>query len=75
MASQQMITRRGAQIPLPLLNVDLHISPGFTGRVVIHVKDGRQICDYPLREDDHICTMEGFLTLARLAGLSLHLKT
>lgn len=68
MASQQMITRRGTPIPLPLLNVDLHVSPGFTGRVVIHVKDGRQICDYPLRENDHICTMEGFLTLARQAG-------
>ena len=49
-ANQQSILHRGKLIPLPLLNVDLHVSPEFTGRVVVHIKEGRQICDYPLRE-------------------------
>lgn len=66
--NQQIITHHGIRIPSPVLNVDLHVSPEFTGRVVIHVKDGRQICDYPLRESDHINTLSGFLALARQAG-------
>lgn len=67
-ANQQSISHRGKLIPLPLLNVDLHVSPGFTGRVVVHIKEGRQICDYPLREAEHINTLSGFLALARQAG-------
>ncbi|MGN5573030.1 hypothetical protein [Enterobacter sp. Lyrl_3] len=66
--NQQLISRRGKLIPLPLLNVDLHVSPEFTGRVVVHIKEGRQICDYPLREAEHINTLSGFLALARQAG-------
>ncbi|MDA4741994.1 hypothetical protein NY605_22090 [Enterobacter hormaechei] len=65
---QQLISHRGKLIPLPLLNVGLHVSPEFTGRVVVHIKEGRQICDYPLREAEHINTLSGFLALARQAG-------
>lgn len=66
--NQQMTTHRGMRIPRPVLNVDLHVSPDFTGRVVVHVKDGRHICDRPLNDGDLIATMTVFLALARQAG-------
>ncbi|MGK0740025.1 hypothetical protein ACSFCX_24025 [Yokenella regensburgei] len=63
-----MTTRRGMPIPRPFMNVDLHVLPDFTGRVVVHVEDGRHICDRPLNDGDLIATMDVFLALARQAG-------
>lgn len=37
MASQQTIMH-GMQIPRPVLNVDLHVLPNFTGRVVLYIE-------------------------------------
>lgn len=66
--NQQMITHRGMPVPLPKCSVDLSVSADFTGRVVVHIKNGRAICDYQLNDADHITTLDGFIQLARQAG-------
>ncbi|EDQ9945506.1 DNA primase, partial [Salmonella enterica subsp. enterica serovar Gaminara] len=33
--------------PGVVLNVNLHVAPNFTGRVVVQLKEGRHVCDYP----------------------------
>jgi len=63
--SQQMITQLGMQIPRPVLNVDLHVLPDFTGRVVLYIESGKVKCDRRLRDDEHICALETFIELAR----------
>ncbi len=37
MNNQQTVLYQGALIPRPVLNVDLHVLPDFTGRVVLHI--------------------------------------
>ncbi|HEI8999792.1 TPA: DNA primase [Citrobacter koseri] len=54
-----------------LLSVNLHVSPNFTGRVVVQLKEGRHVCDYPLVNGEHIATLPSFLEMARLAGWSV----
>ncbi|WP_316391091.1 CHC2 zinc finger domain-containing protein [Citrobacter farmeri] len=54
-----------------VLNVDLHVAPGFTGTVVVHLKEGRHVCDYPFVNGEHIATLPSFLEMARLAGWSV----
>ena len=51
MASQQTIMH-GMQIPPPVLNVDLHVLPDFTGRVVLYIERGRVTCDRRLLDDE-----------------------
>ncbi|MCD8663683.1 hypothetical protein B4U25_46540 [Klebsiella pneumoniae] len=58
-------------IPRPVLNVDLHVLPDFTGRVVLHIENGRVICDRQLFDDEHICTLATFIEMARDAGLRI----
>ncbi|WP_288887120.1 CHC2 zinc finger domain-containing protein [uncultured Citrobacter sp.] len=53
------------------LNVNLHVAPDFTGRVVVQLKEGRHVCDYPLVNAEHIATLPSFLEMARLAGWSV----
>ncbi len=55
MANQQTTLYQGVLIPRPVLNVDLHVLPDFTGRVVVHIENGRVICDRQLFDDEHIC--------------------
>ncbi|MFO5795474.1 hypothetical protein, partial [Klebsiella pneumoniae] len=55
----------------PVLNVDLHVLPDFTGRVVLHIENGRVICDRQLFDDEHICTLATFIEMARDAGLRI----
>ncbi|EQA6835944.1 CHC2 zinc finger domain-containing protein [Salmonella enterica subsp. diarizonae serovar 65:(k):z] len=57
--------------PGVVLNVNLHIAPNFTGRVVVQLKEGRHVCDYPLVNGEHIATLPSFLEMARLAGWSV----
>ena len=45
MADQQTMLYQGVLIPRPVLNVDLHFLPYFTGRVVLHIDNGRVIGD------------------------------
>ena len=39
MAGQQMMLYRGVEIPRPILNIDLHVLPEFTGRVVLYIEN------------------------------------
>lgn len=59
---------RGLNIPLPMLNVDLHVSPDFTGRVVLYIENGRVTCDRRLRDEEHICAMDTFIEMASEMG-------
>lgn len=70
MASQQTIMH-GMQIPLPVLNVDLHVLPDFTGRVVLYIEKGRVTCDRRLLDDEHICSLATFIEMAREMELRL----
>jgi hypothetical protein len=58
-------------IPLPLLNVDLHVLPDFTGRVVLYIEKGIVKCDRRLRDEEHICALGSFIEMAREAGWPL----
>ena len=69
--NQQMMTYQGMQIPRPVLNVDLHVLPDFTGRVVLYIEKGRVTCDRRLLDDEHICALDTFIEMAREAGLRL----
>lgn len=57
MNNQQTMLYQGVLIPRPVLNVDLHVLPDFTGRVVVHIENGRVICDRQLFDDEHICSL------------------
>lgn len=70
MASQQTIIH-GMQIPHPVLNVDLHVLPDFTGRVVLYIEKGRVTCDRRLLDDEHICALDTFIEMAREMELRL----
>ena len=70
MASQQTIMH-GMQIPPPVLNVDLHVLPDFTGRVDLYIEKGRVTCDRRLLDDEHICALATFLEMAREMELRL----
>lgn len=54
-----------------VLNVNLHVAPGFTGTVIVHLKEGRHVCDYPLVNGEHVATLPAFLEMARRAGWSV----
>ncbi|VED55234.1 Uncharacterised protein [Klebsiella aerogenes] len=71
MNNQQTMLYQGVLIPRPVLNVDLHVLPDFTGRVVLHIENGRVICDRQLFDDEHICTLATFIEMARDAGLRI----
>ncbi|HGY2351858.1 TPA: hypothetical protein ACNVQT_000710 [Citrobacter farmeri] len=64
MTSQQTIMH-GIQIPPPVLNVNLHVLPNFTGRVVLYIENGRVTCDRRLLDDEHICALDTFIEMAR----------
>lgn len=65
MANQLTMLYQGVQIPRPVLNVDLHVLPDFTERVVLHIENGRVICDRRLFDDEHICSLATFIEMAR----------
>lgn len=51
--------------PPPVINVDLHVLPDFTGRIVLYIENGRVTCDRRLFEDEHICALDTFIEMAR----------
>ncbi|WP_279511380.1 hypothetical protein [Klebsiella pneumoniae] len=71
MNNQQTMLYQGVLIPRPVLNVDLHVLPDFTGLVVLHIENGRVICERQLFDDEHICTLATFIEMARDAGLRI----
>lgn len=64
----RMIEFRGVLIPAPPPIVQLSCEPGFTGRVVVELKDGEFVKQYPVREKETFCSLEAFLELAQEAG-------
>ena len=70
MASQQTIMH-GMQIHPQVLNVDLHVLPDFTGRVVLYIEKGRVTCDRRLLDDEHICALDTFIEMASEMELRL----
>ncbi|AIE71807.1 MULTISPECIES: hypothetical protein [Klebsiella] len=71
MNNQQTMLYQGVLIPRPVLNVDLHVLPDFTWRVVVHIENGRVICDRQLFDDEHICSLATFIEMARDAGMKI----
>ncbi|HAF1518820.1 TPA: hypothetical protein G8L55_003879 [Salmonella enterica] len=71
MAAQQTMLYQGVLIPRPVLNVDLHVLPDFTGRVVLYIENGRVIRDRRLLDDEHICALDTFIEMAREMELRL----
>ncbi|EBQ9891324.1 hypothetical protein EZ809_15890 [Salmonella enterica subsp. enterica serovar Richmond] len=69
MNSQQTMTYCGMQIPPPVLNIDLHVLPNFTGRVVLYIEKGRVIRERRPLDDEHICALDSFIEIAREAGI------
>ena len=67
MISQQNVNQSGR----PFLNVDLHVLPDFTGRVVLYIENGQVKCDRRLSPDEHICTLDTFIEMARDMELRL----
>ncbi|EBA8670562.1 hypothetical protein B6171_002554 [Salmonella enterica subsp. enterica serovar Miami] len=72
MILQQNIVHRDVSIPLPALNIELFIPPDFTGRVVLYIENGRVTCERRLLDDEHICSLDTFIELAR--DMELRLK-
>lgn len=66
-----MMTYQDVQIPIPVLNVNLHVLPDFTGRVVLYIEKGRVTCDRRLLDDEHICSLDTFIEMAREMELRL----
>ncbi|EDF7619256.1 hypothetical protein B2E57_13705 [Salmonella enterica] len=71
MILQQNIVHRDVSIPLPALNIELFISPDFTGRVVLYIEKGRVIRERRLLDDEHICALDTFIEMAREMELRL----
>ncbi|EOV0253361.1 hypothetical protein ACOIPX_005041 [Salmonella enterica] len=65
MILQQNTVRRDVLVPLPALNIELFISPDFTWRVVLYIENGRVTCERRLLDDEHICSLDTFIELAR----------
>ncbi|MDU2939105.1 MAG: hypothetical protein E7B59_08050 [Enterobacteriaceae bacterium] len=65
MTNQQTMLYQGVQIPRPVLNVDLHVLPDFTGRIVLYIENGKVKCDRRLLEEEHICALDTFIEMAR----------
>lgn len=71
MNNQQTMLYQGVHIPCPVLNVDLHVLPDFTVRVVLHIQNGKVICDRRLLDDERICSLATFIEMARDMELRL----
>ncbi|MEN0581918.1 hypothetical protein AAIG39_23375 [Phytobacter palmae] len=53
---------------IPMLNVDLHVSPDFSGRIMLYVENGLVISEMPLMPDEIIGTPSLFNQLLERAG-------
>ncbi|WP_208952522.1 hypothetical protein [Rahnella sp. ChDrAdgB13] len=49
----------------------LHISPDFTGRVLVNLINGKVQCDRRLRDEEHVSSLFSFLELAESAGFQV----
>ncbi|MEQ9970117.1 hypothetical protein ABRP72_13145 [Pectobacterium carotovorum] len=53
---------------MPTITATLQVTPNFTGRVLVYVKDGQPVRDMPLSDDQIALTVDGFIELAKRAG-------
>ncbi|MDT7353292.1 hypothetical protein RQN31_02425 [Citrobacter freundii] len=53
---------------MPLINVDLHISPGFSGRIMLYVENGLVKSEIPLLPEEIIGTPVLFDHILERAG-------
>lgn len=49
----------------------LHVSPDFSGRVLVSLMNGKVQCDRRLRDDEIIASLLSFLELAEIAGFQI----
>lgn len=49
-------------------NIVIQVKPEFTGRIMLHIKDGQLDSHEPLPPDYHLTTLQGFLEMAEAAG-------
>jgi len=68
---QRTMSYMGVNIPVPILPVELHVLPDFTGRVVLYIENGKVKCDRRLSDDEHICALDTFIELAREMGYQM----
>ncbi|MBA0159684.1 MULTISPECIES: hypothetical protein [Pectobacterium] len=52
----------------PTITATLQVTPDFTGRVLVYVKDGRATSDRRLFDDELVAGLDTFLELATRAG-------
>lgn len=52
----------------------VQVKPDFTGRIMLHVKDGRLEAHEPLLPGYHLSTLQGFLEMAQAAGYEVVVK-
>lgn len=67
MLSQRKVNSGGR----PVLNIDLHVLPDFTGRVVLYIENGQVTCDRRLLPEEHICSLDTFIEMARDMNLRI----
>ncbi len=53
---------------IPTITATLQVTPDFTGRVLVYVKNGRATSDRRLFDDELVAGLDTFLDLARKAG-------
>ncbi|EPM4187488.1 MAG: hypothetical protein E6290_12445 [Klebsiella oxytoca] len=53
---------------IPMLNVALHVSPDFTGRILLYVVDGKVECETPLMPNEIVGTSKLFNEMLARAG-------
>lgn len=53
---------------MPLLNIDLHVSPDFSGRILLYIENGVVKGETPLMADEIIGTATLFNHLLERAG-------
>lgn len=56
----------------PMLNVALHASPDFSGRILVHLKNGCVVAEQRLNERDIIGTPELFTELLERVGYRMN---
>lgn len=52
----------------PTITATLQVTPDFTGRVLVYVKNGAVERDMPLSDDQIALTVDDFIELAKRAG-------
>ncbi|WP_411165448.1 hypothetical protein [Klebsiella oxytoca] len=53
---------------IPMLNVGLHVSPAFTGRILVYVKNGVVISDNPIGDEEIIASPRTITEMLERAG-------